>query len=228
LKLISATIILKKFIEKLFLTRIGGSTVAASVAGDISRVRQTATELAESGSAVENSAVDIGRITEYLKQLSTQFKLNPVHVSVATTNAGFPTSIPDLLRWDSSLQLGLSQIDDQHKQLVTMVNGLHRAMKQRQTLAVMGGILDRLISYTANHFGTEEKLFKQHRYPEYDAHKKIHEGLVSKVLDLKAKIERGDTTISMELMDFLKDWLANHIKITDKKYVPFLQAKGVR
>jgi len=29
-------------------------------------------------------------------------------------------------------------------------------------------------------------------------------------------------------MDFLKPWLSNHIMGSDKKYTPFLNAKGVR
>jgi methyl-accepting chemotaxis protein/hemerythrin len=41
-------------------------------------------------------------------------------------------------------------------------------------------------------------------------------------------VEHGDATISMELMRFLKDWLANHIKATDGEYVSFLQGKGAR
>ncbi len=204
------------------------SAVASMVAADIAKVSQTAAELAENGSDVKNSAQDIEKIAGYLKTLSDQFKINSRDISATGTREASTARIPELMRWDSSLRLGIGEIDDQHKQLVTMINDLHRAMKQRQTMAVMGGILDRLVSYTVHHFGTEEKLFQKHGYPDYDQHKKAHENLVGKVKELKAKIDRGDATISMELMDFLKDWLVNHIKGTDKKYVPFLQEKGVR
>ncbi len=204
------------------------SAVASMVAADIAKVSQTAAELAESGDDVENSAQDIEKIAVYLKTLSSQFKVNSADLSAAGAQETSTVRIPELMRWDSSLQLGIGQIDDQHKQLVTMINDLHRAMKQRQTMAVMSGILERLVSYTVYHFGNEEKLFQKHGYPEYDQHKKIHETLVGKVVEFKGKIDRGDSTISMELMDFLKDWLVSHIKGTDKKYVPFLLEKGVR
>ncbi len=204
------------------------SAVASMVAADIAKVSQTAAELAESGGEVENSAQDIEKIAVYLKTLSSQFKINSADLSNTGATETSTARIPELMRWDSSLQLGIGQIDEQHKQLVTMINDLHRAMKQRQTMATMSGILERLVSYTVYHFGNEEKLFQKHGYPEYDQHKKIHETLVGKVVEFKTKIDRGDSTISMELMDFLKDWLVTHIKGTDKKYVPFLQAKGVR
>ncbi len=204
------------------------SSVSSMVAADIAKVSQTASELAGNGSDVEASAQDIEKIAGYLKTLSGQFKISSKDLAGVGGQAASTASVPDLMRWDGSLQLGIGQIDDQHKQLVTMINDLHRAMKQRQTMAVMGGILERLVNYTVYHFGNEEKLFQKHGYPEYGQHKKIHENLVGKVMEFKTKIDRGDSTISMELMDFLKDWLVNHIKGTDKKYVPFLQEKGVR
>ncbi len=204
------------------------STVSSMVAADIARVSQTAAELAANGGDVEASAQDIEKIADYLRTLSSQFKINSKDLAGAKAQEASTAGVPDLMRWDSSLQLGIGQIDDQHKQLVAMINDLHRAMKQRKTMAIMGGILERLVNYTVYHFGTEEKLFEKHDYPEYDQHKKIHENLVGKVIEFKTKIDRGDSTISMDLMDFLKDWLVNHIKGTDKKYVPFLQGKGVR
>lgn len=204
------------------------STVSSSVAADIAKVSQTAFELAGNGSDVEISARDIEKIADYLKTLSGQFKINSKDLAGVKEQATSTEVVPDLMRWDSSLQLGIGQIDDQHKQLVAMINDLHRAMKRRQTLEIMGGILERLVNYTVYHFGNEEKLFQKHGYPEYEQHKKIHETLVGKVIEFKSKIDRGDSTISMELMDFLKDWLVNHIKGTDKKYVPFLQEKGVK
>jgi methyl-accepting chemotaxis protein len=204
------------------------STVSSMVAADIARVSQTAAELAGNGGDVEASAQDIEKIAVHLKTLSDQFRINSKDLAGAGVQAASTVGVPDLMRWDSSLQLGIGQIDDQHKQLVAMINDLHRAMKQRQTMTVMGSILERLVNYTVYHFGNEEKLFQKHGYPEYDQHKNIHENLVGKVKEFKAKVDRGDSTISMELMDFLKDWLVNHIKGTDKKYVPFLLERGVR
>lgn len=204
------------------------SAVASEVARDISMVSRTATELAGNGSDVERSAKDIEQIATFLKDLSTQFKIDASHLTAVASKNRVEQSVPDLMRWDTSLHLGISQIDDQHKQLVIMINDLHRAMKQRQTMVVASGIFNRLVSYTVMHFGTEEKLFRMHGYTEYDQHKKVHETLVAQVSDFKSRFDRGDSTISMELMDFLKDWLATHIKVTDRKYVPFLQEKGVR
>jgi hemerythrin len=47
-------------------------------------------------------------------------------------------------------------------------------------------------------------------------------------MEIKGKLNRGEMVMTVEVMTFLKDWLAGHIKGTDKKYGPFLSAKGVR
>ena len=47
------------------------------------------------------------------------------------------------------------------------------------------------------------------------------------VQKLQQKMVEGDFMISVEVMAFLKDWLTNHILITDKAYGPFLIDKGV-
>jgi len=33
--------------------------------------------------------------------------------------------------------------------------------------------------------------------------------------------------ITLEVMNFLKDWLSHHILSVDKKYAPFLNEKGI-
>jgi hemerythrin-like metal-binding protein len=133
----------------------------------------------------------------------------------------------EFMPWTKDLELGIPTIDEQHKKLVAMVNSLHRSLERSDT-ASAGRVLQELIEYTGYHFGTEEKFFDQHGYPETDAHKTIHKKLVDKVLAFKRKFDAGEEFLSQELLNFLKDWLINHIGFTDRKYAPFLQSKGVR
>jgi len=47
------------------------------------------------------------------------------------------------------------------------------------------------------------------------------------VAETQKKMASGTAMISMEVMDFLKDWLVNHIQGTDKIYGPFFKSKGI-
>ena len=44
----------------------------------------------------------------------------------------------------------------------------------------------------------------------------------------KKGFDEGKVLLSIDVIDFLKDWLINHIQGSDKKYGPFLNEKGLR
>jgi hemerythrin len=133
-----------------------------------------------------------------------------------------------LFAWNESYNIGIKTIDTQHRKLVDILNSLYDAMGKGQANQVLGRILDELIQYTVVHFSTEERLFKQYGYPDSVAHKKEHDDLTAQVKKLQTDLKSGKITLSMQLGTFLKDWLKNHILQTDKKYAPFLIAKGVK
>lgn len=133
-----------------------------------------------------------------------------------------------LLTWSDKLSVGVRKFDEEHKQLVRLVNQLHEAMKAGQGKQVLSGILQNLISYTQNHFAAEEQLMKSQGYPDYAEHKKEHNSLTLSVLDLQKQFQAGSVLLSQTVMDFLKDWLATHIQGMDKAYGPFLNGKGVK
>ncbi|HFC98467.1 MAG TPA: bacteriohemerythrin [Thermosulfurimonas dismutans] len=126
------------------------------------------------------------------------------------------------------LETGIQEIDQQHRKLVNLVNRLYRAVKAGEGQQVLGEILQELVAYTDYHFKTEEYYFDRYQYPEGEIHKEIHRKLTAKVLDFKEKFEKGEATLSYDLLNFLKDWLVNHIGKTDRKYGPFLREKGVK
>ncbi|HYD31505.1 MAG TPA: bacteriohemerythrin [Azospirillaceae bacterium] len=134
-----------------------------------------------------------------------------------------------LMNWNDKMSVGVQQFDDEHKRLVAMLNDLFDAVQAGKGKDVLGKILDGLIDYTKKHFANEEQHFTKFAYPDLAAHKKEHEDLAKQVLDVQKKYHAGNTaTLSMEVMNFLKNWLVKHIQGTDKKYGPFLNAKGVK
>lgn len=133
-----------------------------------------------------------------------------------------------LIQWDVSFSVKVAEIDQQHQKLVSMINELNDAMKQGKGKDVLGKIVNGLISYTATHFNTEEKYFDRFGYPETDSHKKEHAAFVKKVSEFKDGFEKGKLGLSIELMNFLSDWLKNHIKVMDMKYSQFFNEKGLK
>ena len=133
-----------------------------------------------------------------------------------------------IITWNDDLSVGIMEIDGQHQKLVQMINDLHDAMRDGKSRAVLGGLIAGLADYADTHFATEEAYFDQYGYPEAGAHKREHAAFVQKVSEFKAGFDDGRLMLSMEVMTFLKDWLVNHIKGTDKRYTAFFQTKGLK
>jgi hemerythrin len=133
-----------------------------------------------------------------------------------------------LITWNETFTINIKKIDDQHKRLVELINILHDSMKTGKANEVIGPILSDLLSYTAFHFSTEEKLFQEYAYPEYFRHKKEHDDLANKVKAFNNDFRAGKISVTIEVMHFLRDWLSNHILGSDQKYAPFLINKGVQ
>jgi hemerythrin len=133
-----------------------------------------------------------------------------------------------LITWDKSFSVNIVEIDKQHQKLIGMITDLNEAMRQGKGKAILGQIISGLIGYVDTHFKTEEKYFEQFGYLETDAHKKEHQDFTAKVGDFKKGFEGGQLGLSIEVMNFLSDWLQNHIKVVDKKYAPLFIEKGLK
>jgi hemerythrin len=133
-----------------------------------------------------------------------------------------------LIRWNDTLCLNITEIDQQHRKLVDVINELNEAMRQSKGKALLGKILAGLVAYAGTHFRTEERILDRLGYPETARHKAEHAAFVKKVAEFRQGFESGKLGLSLQVMTFLSDWLQHPIKGTDKTYVPFLQQNGVR
>jgi hemerythrin-like metal-binding protein len=132
------------------------------------------------------------------------------------------------IHWTDSLSVGIESIDEQHKLLVEIINNLDDAMRESETDQIISEIFQRMIGYTEMHFAFEENLFDSHGYQGSSAHKEQHVALIETIQALKHKLDEGDARVGIEVMEFLKRWLTDHILKTDKDYAEFLVEKGVK
>jgi hemerythrin-like metal-binding protein len=132
-----------------------------------------------------------------------------------------------LMNFGPNYSVGVQAVDGQHKVLFDIINELHGAMMKGQAQSLTGPLLKKLADYTRNHFSAEEAMMASAKYPGLDAHKAKHRDLVKQVEDYIARFEKGEITINLHLLNFLRDWLTNHIQKVDKEYGPWLNEHGV-
>jgi hemerythrin len=129
--------------------------------------------------------------------------------------------------WDQSYSVKVSQCDEDHKKLFALLNALHDAMKAGKGSQVIEKVIDDLASYTKYHFSQEEMLLRQTNYSDIVSHQAQHRIFVKKVEDFQKNLKTGNLAQSIAIAGFLTDWLATHIKRTDRKYSAHLNAHGV-
>jgi hemerythrin len=128
--------------------------------------------------------------------------------------------------WQQEYITGNSQVDRQHQHIFEIVNALHDAVVTGKSVDILHEILEFLTNHTIEHFQTEESLMMAVDYPDYNRHKQTHDHLLCKVDNLLLKFrDRNTEVITIEITQFLTEWLTHHIKGEDQKMIQFFQNK---
>lgn len=133
----------------------------------------------------------------------------------------------DIVPWNPSFATNIPIIDEQHRQLVALINDLAHEYVYGGKAGEAERILEALIDYAAYHFETEEALWAEVLADDdwYTGHLHTHSGFVNKVLDMQSNLKTGNRrTLIDGLLSFLTGWLAHHILYEDKRFsLVFLQ-----
>jgi hemerythrin len=132
-----------------------------------------------------------------------------------------------VIEWKEEYSVNVQEIDAQHKRFIGLMDKLYTASGNFTITEVLGKILDELLDYAQLHFKTEEKYFDKFNYALSEEHKSKHKELLSKIeYFLKAHLELNKD-VSFELLDFLEDWLVDHLSTQDKKYMICFNENGL-
>ncbi|MFN8256294.1 MAG: bacteriohemerythrin [Bacteroidales bacterium] len=123
-----------------------------------------------------------------------------------------------LFVWKENYSVKVKSIDDQHKKLIDMINEFYDNITHRSNKENVTTLLTNLKKYVEFHFSLEERYMVLADYQGYNQHKKEHEKFTAKIADLEERITTGKLVLSLEVTTFLKDWLINHILVSDQKY----------
>jgi len=133
-----------------------------------------------------------------------------------------------MYKWEEKYSVGIQSIDRQHKEIFNYLNSLLDALKLGQADKVLLQIVLELEKYAFVHFQKEEFFFERFKYSGAKEHIQEHQFFMQKVTSLKSELKSGKMVISIELLNFLKDWIDNHILISDKAYSDCFLKNGLK
>ena len=121
------------------------------------------------------------------------------------------------IEWTKDFVIGNNKIDMQHMELINIYNALLAETKKGEGNLKIKEYLKKLADYASYHFDTEEKYFEQIKYPYLNVQKKEHLDFKKKVIELVKDYQSKKIRINMDILDFLKNWINNHIINEDVK-----------
>ena len=134
----------------------------------------------------------------------------------------------EIFPWSENFETGLPSIDEQHRELVRLLNLLIRHLAHQSDAPALDAVFDQLRDYALVHFRHEESVWAAELGddPWVAQHAGAHESFVEQVLELKANQgQRPLDDVVEDIAGFLTHWLALHIIDSDKRLAKAVMAR---
>jgi len=125
--------------------------------------------------------------------------------------------------WKDSYSVGSLVLDRQHRRLFDLLNDLHGAIELGVDREQLQNLLRMLERYSLIHFEDEEQVMAAVKYPQLTAHRADHLAFKLKVARFRDQLLKGELDAAV-VLDFMKEWLLEHILKADQKFAPFIIA----
>ena len=131
------------------------------------------------------------------------------------------------IEWNDEYLLGITEIDNQHKKLLSLANELYDIASgdgEKYKLQ-MSIVLKKLTDYTLYHFSSEEAFMQKHGYSGTSAHKMAHDSFISEVNNQIKLLSVENKDAGVKFYNFVANWVLTHIAKADKIWANYVKSK---
>lgn len=116
---------------------------------------------------------------------------------------------------------GIELVDEEHKELFRIIGEVYHVIEEEylhDKYDEIVHLLEELKNYTKFHFADEEKYMQSIQYQGLAAQKRAHDAFVARLEEMNFEhIDEHQQETLEEMMEFLTEWLVNHIMHSDKR-----------
>jgi len=131
------------------------------------------------------------------------------------------------IKWDDSYSVGIEEIDNQHKKIIKIINQVLEIIEEESLDDNLKTIIKELIDYSNYHFKFEEDYFEKFNYEDKDSHLEKHGEFRAQLMKISQEFQDDKMEAAYQIIDFLENWLIDHINGTDKRYIECFQENGL-
>lgn len=122
-----------------------------------------------------------------------------------------------LIKWKDEFDLGIEEIDNEHRDLVALINALHDAMLAGAGRADILEGISQIYALVSAHFEREEAFMRESRYMAYAEHKEDHEVLLDDLREIIEQVRSGGGYAEARLSADLQYWFSEHFRTHDAR-----------
>jgi hemerythrin len=122
-----------------------------------------------------------------------------------------------LLQWKPEYSVGIESMDDEHREMIALINDIYQRLDSDADVDRVEECLGEILSTISMHFALEERIMRNARYGEFQAHKNDHEDLLDQLRDLMDDFLADPATGTQQLEQKLSKWFAGHFSTFDAR-----------
>ncbi len=131
-----------------------------------------------------------------------------------------------MANWTADLRVGNPVVDEDHGRLAFLINELTETVAARRSDRVMCDLLEELLAFAGEHFCREEQMMRRARFAGMARHKQQHDELLKELRLLVRAVGSGHRRVDEETLDWLRGWMAGHVRGADREMAAFLRGEG--
>jgi len=195
-----------------------------------SEMQEQAEKINEESKIIDEYKNEITKLKKELEKIKKQSNISK-HVDnkkeAEKISYDIKASGNNLLDWVDKFILGIEDIDEQHKQLIELVNSMFASFKLDKNKKEIKENIKSFVDFASYHFGNEEQYFEQFNYPESESHIKEHNEFIKQVKAFQSDYNANKVKFLDDIMSYIKVWLYRHFTEIDVKYVELFKSNGL-